>query len=81
MRKTDVTQRAMFSYRSRRSGFLKSIRCKLHILVDGIVQSMNADSAPLYWRRGRPPIGPERWFRTSLIQTLFTIRFERQRVW
>jgi transposase len=81
MRKTDVTQHAMFSYRSLEERIPEThpLR-KLRILVDGILQSMSAEFEPLYSRRGRPSIAPERLLRASLIQTLFTIRSERQLV-
>ena len=39
---------------------------------------MRPDFQPLYSRRGRPSIAPERLLRASLIQTLFSIRSERQ---
>jgi transposase len=81
MRKTDVTQHAMFSYRSLEERIPEAhpLR-KLRILVDGILQSMSAEFERLYSRRGRPSIAPERLLRASLIQTLFTIRSERQLV-
>ena len=81
MRKTDVTQHAMFSYRSLEERIPEAHPLRrLRILVDGILQSMSAEFAPLYSRRGRPSIAPERLLRASLIQTLFTIRSERQLV-
>jgi hypothetical protein len=60
MRKTDVTQHAMFSYRSLEERIPEAhpLR-KLRILVDGILQSMSAEFEPLYSRRGRPSIAPE----------------------
>lgn len=81
MRKTDVTQHAMFSYRSleERIPDAHPLR-KLRVLVDDILQSMSAEFEPLYSRRGRPSIAPERLLRASLIQTSFTIRSERQLV-
>ncbi|GGE70790.1 hypothetical protein CR103_17550 [Massilia psychrophila] len=81
MRKTDVTRHAMFSYRSLEERIPETHPLRrLRILVDGILQSMSAEFAPLYSRRGRPSIAPERLLRASLIQTLFTIRSERQLV-
>lgn len=50
------------------------------MLVDAILQGMSADFQALYSRRGRPSIAPERLLRASLIQTLFSIRSERQLV-
>jgi transposase len=81
MRKTDVTQHAMYSYRSLEERIPKDhpLR-KLRVLVDGILQSMNSEFEALYSRRGRPSIAPERLLRASLLQTLFTIRSERQLV-
>lgn len=81
MRKTDVTQHAMFSYRSleERIPADHPLR-KLRVLVDSILQSMSADIEVLYSRRGRPSIAPERLLRASLLQVLFTIRSERQLV-
>ena len=81
MRKTDVTQHAMFSYRSLedRIPATHPLR-KLRILVDGILKVMNAEFEEVYSRRGRPSITPERLLRASLLQTLFTIRSERQLV-
>lgn len=79
MRKADVTQHCMYSYRSleERIPDTHPLR-KLRILVDGILQSMNPEFQALYSRRGRPSIAPERLLRASLLQTLFTIRSERQ---
>jgi transposase len=81
MRKTDVTQHAMYSYRSLEDRIPKDHRLrKLRVLVDGILQSMNSEFEVLYSRRGRPSIAPERLLRASLLQSLFTIRSERQLV-
>ncbi|GGE72234.1 hypothetical protein CR103_15200 [Massilia psychrophila] len=81
MRKTDVTRHAMFSYRSLEERIPETHPLRrLRILVDGILQSMSAEFAPPYSRRGRPSIAPERLLRASLIQTLFTIRSGRQLV-
>lgn len=81
MRKSDVTQHAMFSYRSleERIPADHPLR-KLRVLVDGILQSMSPEFQALYSRRGRPSIAPERLLRASLIQTLFSVRSERQLV-
>lgn len=81
MRKTDVTQHAMFSYRSLedRIPATHPLR-KLRVLVDGILLAMNGEFQEVYSRRGRPSIAPERLLRASLLQTLFTIRSERQLV-
>jgi transposase len=81
MRKSDVTQHALYSYRTLEERIPEAhpLR-KLRVLVDGILRSMSADLAPLYSKRGRPSIAPERLLRASLLQSLFTIRSERQLV-
>jgi transposase len=81
MRKTDVTQHALYSYRTLEERIPEAhpLR-KLRVLVDGILQSMSPEFQALYSRRGRPSIAPERLLRASLIQTLFSIRSERQLV-
>lgn len=81
MRKTDVTQHSLYSYRTleERIPDAHPLR-KLRVLVDAILANMNDDFQALYSRRGRPSIAPERLLRASLIQTLFTIRSERQLV-
>ena len=81
MRKTDVTQHAMFSYRSleERIPAMHPLR-KLRVLFDEILKSMNAEFEEVYSRRGCPSIALERLLRASLLQTLFTIRSERQLV-
>lgn len=78
MRKTDVTQHSLYSYRTleERISDAHPLR-KLRVLVDAILVNMNDDFQALYSRRGRPSIAPERLLRASLIQTLFTIRSER----
>ena len=65
MLRADVTQSEMFSYRT---------------LVDGILATLHADFEALYANTGRPSIPPERLLRASLIQTLYSIRSERQLV-
>lgn len=81
MRQTDVTQHAMFSYRSLEERIPDGhpLR-KLRVLVDAILRNMEPEISALYSRRGRPSIAPERLLRASLIQTLFSIRSERQLV-
>jgi transposase len=81
MRKTDVTQHSLYSYRTleERIPDAHPLR-KLRLLVDTILVNMNDDFQALYSRRGRPSIAPERLLRASLIQTLFSIRSERQLV-
>jgi transposase len=48
--------------------------------VDGILVTLHAEFEALYAGSGRPSIPPERLLRASLIQTLYTIRSERQLV-
>lgn len=49
MRKTDVTQHTLHSYRTQEERIPQAhpLR-KLRVLVDGILRSMNADLAALY---------------------------------
>ena len=81
MRSADVTQGAMFSYRTleERIPRVHPLR-KLRALVDGILVTLHAEFEALYADCGRPSIPPERLLRASLIQTLHTIRSERQLV-
>jgi transposase len=81
MRNTDVTQHSLYSYRTleERIPDAHPLR-KLRVLVDGLLVNMNDDFQALYSQRGRPSIAPERLLRASLIQTLFSIRSERQLV-
>ena len=79
MRSADVTQSAMFSFQTleQRIPALYPLR-KLRILVDGILATLHGDFEALYAKTGRPSIPPERLLRASLIQTLYSIRSERQ---
>lgn len=79
MRSGDVTQSALFSLRTLEQRIPAShpLR-KLRILVDGILASLHSEFARLYSKGGRPSIPPERLLRASLIQMLYSIRFERQ---
>ncbi|HEX8011035.1 MAG TPA: IS5 family transposase [Casimicrobiaceae bacterium] len=81
MRGTDATQAAIFSYRTLEARIPKThpLR-KLRVVVDGILAAMHGEFEALYARAGRPSIPPERLLRASLIQTLYTIRSERQLV-
>lgn len=81
MRGADVTQSAIFSYRTleERIPQRHPLR-KLRGLVDGILEALHADFEAMYAGSGRPSIPPERLLRASLIQTLYTIRSERQLV-
>jgi len=79
MRSADVTQSAMFSFRTLEQRIPAShpLR-KLRVLVDGILGSLHWELEKLYAKTGRPSIPPERLLRASLIQTLYSIRSERQ---
>ena len=81
MRSADVTQSEMFSYRTQEQRIPAShpLR-KLWVVVDGILAALHADFEALYAKTGRPSIPPERLLRASLIQTLYSIRSERQLV-
>jgi transposase len=81
MRGADITQAAMFSYRTLEQRIPKShpLR-KLRVLVDTILATLSDDFDALYAETGRASIPPERLLRASLIQTLFSIRSERQLV-
>ena len=79
MRSADVTQSKMFSYRTLEQRIPAShpLR-KLRVLVDGILATLHGEFEALYAKTGRPSIPPERLLRASLIQTLYSIRSERQ---
>jgi transposase len=81
MRGADVTQACLFSYRTLedRIPTQHPLR-KLRLVVDAILASLHDELDALYASTGRHSIPPERLLRASLIQTLFTIRSERQLV-
>ncbi|MBN8427625.1 MAG: transposase, partial [Xanthomonadales bacterium] len=81
MRGADITQAALFSYRTLEQRIPKNhpLR-KFRVVVDAILASMDAELDALYAPTGRDSIPPERLLRASLIQTLFSIRSERQLV-
>ena len=81
MRRADVTQSAMFSYRTLEQRIPASHPLRnLRKLVDDLLMTLHDDFAALYAKTGRPSIPPERLLRASLIQTLYSIRSERQLV-
>lgn len=81
MRGLDVTQAAMFSYRTLEERIPQKHPLRnLRALVDGLLATLHADFEAMYASSGRPSIPPERLLRASLIQTLYTIRSERQLV-
>ncbi|MDA8416632.1 MAG: IS5 family transposase [Betaproteobacteria bacterium] len=81
MRGADITQIDLFSYRTLEERIPAShpLR-KLRLVVDAILGSMDGELDGLYADLGRVSIPPERLLRASLLQTLFSIRSERQLV-
>ena len=78
MRGADITQSALFSYRTLEERIPQAHPMrKLRAVVDAILVSMDAELDALYADTGRDSIPPERLLRASLIQTLFSIRSER----
>jgi len=79
MRGADITQSALFSYRTLEDRIPQAhpLR-KPRAIVAEILASMDAELDALYADTGRESIAPERLLRASLIQTLFSIRSERQ---
>lgn len=81
MRGADVTQASLFSYRTLEDRIpTKHPLRKLRLVVDAILATLREELDELYATTGRHSIPPERLLRASLIQTLFTIRSERQLV-
>jgi transposase len=81
MRGADITQVSLFSYRTLEDRIpAKHPLRKLRVVVDAILATMHDELDELYASTGRHSIPPERLLRASLIQTLFTIRSERQLV-
>src|SRR5665213_3100354 len=79
MRGSDRRMGALFSYvdleaRVRRDHPLRSIRR----LTDVALEALTADFTRLYSGMGRPSIPPEMLLRAMLLQTLYSIRSERQ---
>lgn len=81
MRGADITQDTLFSYQTleQRISQRHPLR-QLRLVVDGILNSMDSEFGALYSDLGRVSIPPERLLRASLIQTMFSIRSERQLV-
>lgn len=79
MRGADITQEALFSYRTleERIPVDHPLR-QLRQVVDILLTTMDAELDALYAKTGRESIPPERLLRASLIQVLFSIRSERQ---
>lgn len=78
MRGADVQQLGMFSYVSVEDRVPKAhpIR-KLRVLVDAILQEMDALLGSRYAAGGRESIPPERLLRASLLQVVYSVRSER----
>lgn len=81
VRTADTAQHTMFSYRSLEDRIpVGHPLCRLRVLVDGILGSVNGTFVKLYSHTGCPRILAERLLRASLIQVLFSIRSGRQLV-
>jgi len=81
MRGADITPSTLFSYRTLEERIPKEhpLR-KLRVVVDTLLAGLHKEFEAMYSTSGRPSIAPERLLRASLIQTLYTIRSERQLV-
>ena len=79
MRGTDIQQHELFSYKTleERVPTDHPLRLVL-VLVNGILNSLDAEFDRLYSYIGRPSIPPERLLRACLIQIFYTVRSERQ---
>ena len=79
MRGDDIRQDPLFSYVSTEERIPADhpLR-KLRAVVNGILDAMGGEFAPLYSAVGRPSIPPEQLLRALLLQVLFTVRSERQ---
>jgi len=79
MRGPDIQQHELFSYKTleERVPADHPLRLVL-VLVNGILNSMDAEFDRLYSAIGRPSIPPERLLRASLLQIFYTVRSERQ---
>ncbi len=81
MRGADITQEALFSYRTLEERIPQDHPLRqLRKVVDILLITMDAELDSLYAKTGRDSIPPERLLRVSLIQVLFSIRSERQLV-
>ena len=81
MRGADIPQASLISYRTLEDRIpAKHPLRELRGVVDAILASMDTEFDALYADCGRSSIPPERLLRACLIQTLFSIRSERQLV-
>lgn len=79
MRGQEDSQTLMFSYVSLEERVPREHPLRrLRRLVDDILKSMSGLFDEVYSPTGRPSIPPERLLRALLLQTLFTVRSERQ---
>jgi transposase len=78
MRTPDHQQLGMFARVSVESRIPKDhpIR-QLRVIVDHILRTMDRSFAAVYAQDGRPSIPPERLFRASLLQIIYSVRSER----
>lgn len=81
MRGNQDFQGAMFSYISleERVPATHPLR-KLRAVVDALLAAMNREFDAVYARRGRPSVPPEMLLKALLLQSLYSIRSERQLV-
>lgn len=79
MRGTDATSGSLFRYvdLEDRIPARHPLR-KIRQVVNDALVSLDGEFVAIYADFGRPSIAPERLIRASLIQTLFSIRSERQ---
>lgn len=79
MRGTDEMGSVLFSYvdLEERIPARHPLR-KIRQVVNDALGSLDAEFEALYTDFGRPSIPPERLIRASLLQILFSVRFERQ---
>ena len=79
MRGSDVPQTTMFSYLSVEDRIPADHPLRaMQALVNPILAALSPRFQAMYATMGRPSIPPERLLRAMLVQTLFTIRSERQ---
>jgi transposase len=75
----DITPAALFSYRTLEERIPKEHPLRQwRVGVDAILATLDTELGARYAATGRDSIPPERLLRASLIQTLFSIRSERQ---
>jgi transposase len=81
MRSKDKQQRGMWSYVSDEERIPQDHPLRaISTMTDVILKDLSPRFTPLYSRRGRPSIPPERLLRALLLQALYSIRSERMLV-